>query len=552
MTRRLVVDTIPDDFRPDTHLALGPWCFLGREALVPGWDELDFVDPYVDTDRRAQASEASLQAANALLDALRPELERRFGETHSRAFWHTVLMDWLVHVTMLTWRLWDHVAAFVERHGEEPLEVTIRPLEGTIAMATTWDVINATFYPGPFRDWLLHEIVHLQAPPAWTLLFGEPISIPAVAVPEVPAIGRWRAVDSINGMSRAWRTVFSVLTRLVPLRPPRPRPEHGAAVPPPMPPALGALLCRVSRQTLPLIVTEQFAELRKAAGVGRFRPGRLTIRSLNWHDDVEAMRTAAAAEAGERIAVVQHGGTYGWARIMSVAAEMDYSHDAFLTWGWSAHDAYRGRFVPLPHPMVGRQTGRHRPVEDTMILVGAAMYGINPRIDNYPGALPYRRSKLDFLAALPEDLRRRLAYRPYVAPGSFDDLDHLRRTYPELAAVEGDLWGRLLRCRLVVQDHHSTTLSISLGANIPTVGFWREEDWPLGEDAQAPFDGLKRAGIVFDDPAAAAAHIAEIWPNVEQWWASREVQDARHAWAERFGRGRRAWWLHWLGRIATL
>jgi len=73
VAKRLVVGTVPHDFSPDTHLALGPWCFFKAEDRYPEWDTLAFVDPFA---TRA-ARDAGGRASNALTKILIGELHVR-------------------------------------------------------------------------------------------------------------------------------------------------------------------------------------------------------------------------------------------------------------------------------------------------------------------------------------------------------------------------------------------------------------------------------------------------------------------------------------------
>jgi hypothetical protein len=553
MPRKLVVYSIPDDFDPATHVALGPWCFYQREDVFPDWDELTFCDAFDDPDVRAAMADAAIHTANGLLDELWPEMNRLHGCDHDRAFWHTVLMNWLMHLVMLSWRLWAQTALFIRRHGDEPFEVAVEGRGRPFQFAQTLDFIMAVFGDSPFRRWLASEVVRRQAPSHWTLVESATLDAARPDLPQIPPPKPWQPIGHINGLGSFWTHALATYLKLLPPRASYKRPRNEpTGFPPAVPPGLLALLRELVAETLPLTLGDGFANLCKSVGNVTFKPGRLHISAPSYHSDPSNLLLAMAAESGERIVMSQHGGTYGWARTISMTGELEYVHDTFLTWGWTRHDGYQGRFVPLPPPLIGRRVGQHRFQDDRMILVGAAMYGFNPRIDNYPDPVAYRKRKRQFIDALPAPLRGKLAYRAYRDDKCFADDGYLRRFYPDLATVDGDLSQAMLRAKLVVQDHHSTTLSITLGANIPTIGIWDERAWPLGGDGKILFDRLRKAGIAFDDPAEAARHIQRIWDNVEGWWSSREVQDARKAWTARFGWGTRWWWLHWLLRLPRL
>jgi putative transferase (TIGR04331 family) len=373
---------------------------------------------------------------------------------------------------------------------------------------------------------------------------------PAMVTAPTPVPRRRQAVEGIGGLGR-WQGILSAYVNLLPCRRSRSRewPKPAAVE---FPGAFVDLVNELASSTCPESFRDGYAALERHAAAHRYRRGRIYATNINIHDDQTGITLAQAAEAGERIVAVQHGGSYGWSASVPLLAEVEYRHDAFVTWGWRAHDDYDGNFAPLPYPLLSRNLGAHRPTDDHMILVGAVMYSFNPRFDLYPDMLRYRPRKREFLSALPQHVRAMVRYRPYYLDDSFDDAAYLRRIFPDLKVHEGDLVATLMRIKLAVLDHHTTTLAITMAANVPTVCFWDESAWPVGRTARPHFDRLKRAGIVFDTPKDAARHIAAIWPHVQEWWAGTAVQSARRDWCREFARSSRIWPLHWMKGLAAL
>ena len=547
--RRLVLDSVPADFDPATHVALGPWCFLKAEEVYPDWESLPFVDAFPTPAERRAAGEACRALAHRLLDRLWPRMNARHGTAHGRDYWHVVLMNWLMHLVMLSWRLWRYTDGFIARAGAEPLDVDLVTANRRFCFADTYAFVGACFGPSEFRTWLISEIVRRQAPAHWRLHPGRVVEPAAVTAP-TPVPRRRQAVEGIGGLGR-WHGMLSAYANLLPRgrKPPRARRLPPAAD---FPAAFLDLVNELADTTCPESLRDGYAALERDAAAHRYRRGRIYATNINIHDDQTSIMLARAAAAGERIVAVQHGGSYGWAALVPLLAEVEYGHDAFVSWGWRAHDDYDGNFVPLPYPLLSRNLGAYEPTDDHMILVGAVMYSFNPRFDLYPDMLRYRPRKREFLSALPPHVRAMVRYRPYYLDGTFDDAAYLRRIFPDLKVHEGDLIPSLMRIKLAVLDHHTTTLAITMAANVPTVCFWNESDWPIGRTAQPHFDRLKRAGIVFDAPADAARHIADIWPRVQEWWAGTAVQSARQDWCEEFARSSRAWPLHWMRQMAAL
>jgi len=553
--RKLLTYSIPDDFDPAVHVALGPWCFYKREHVYPNWAELPLCAPFADPQHRANRSNEAIQAANALLDELWPEMNARHGYSYSRQFWHIILMNWLIHLVMSTWRVWDTVSSFIEDNRDEKFTVCITKQDFEFKFENTLDFMLSLFGDSLFRSWLITEVTLRLIPNDWPIEYVERnLTAPSHnSLPPMELDQSWSPLGRDTGIPSRLRILLELYIRMLPRRRKQPdRHPSGMGFPQAMPLELVRLLEELRQRTMPRTLAHDIPKMREAFKSLPFKSGRLRLTAPTYHIDHNNFKNALASEAGERIVMLQHGGTYGWARTISMTGELEFWHDTFASWGFKTYDNYKARFRPLPPPFIGRMCGRYAPQDDRMILVGASMYGLNARIDNYPDLSPYRKRKRIFIDALSPELRSHLAYRGYEHHDTFDDGKYLRHFYPDLELVQGELRPQLLEAKLIVQDHHSTTLSMTLGANIPTIGIWDETAWPLGKDAKPFFDRLKAAKITFDDPTEAARHIESIWPDVQGWWNSPEVQDARKAWARQYGWGTKWWPIHWLLRLPLL
>ena len=84
-----------------------------------------------------------------------------------------------------------------------------------------------------------------------------------------------------------------------------------------------------------------------------------------------------------------------------------------------------------------------------------------------------------------------------------------------------------------------------MAANVPTICYWDQKDWPLCKQAVEQFDHLREVGILFDMPEDAAAHVNAIWNDVPGWWNSRAVRVVRRQWQDQYARTSPIWWWHW-------
>ena len=549
LPRRLVVDRIPQDFRPGVDLALGSWCFQGRENQVEGWEDTVFPAPFPTQAALYQAGETSRLLAHRLLDEMWPAMNRRHGLNYGRRFWRAVMMPWLIHLTIVSWRLWRYCDLFIAAQDDEPLTVLAAEVQGEPVVDGSNTFFLALFNRHPLLSWMMQETLRRQAPAHWHFENALPPIVFAMPAGEQPGHLRWETVDSIEGLGRL-RRPLSLYARLT-ARPGRLEEPPYPTDKPDVPAAYWLFLTEMAARTMPHALGDGFAALYAKVSALDFS-ACIHVCSMPWGNDGYNLAAALAREAGQRVISVQHGGNYGWGGVVPTEGEAEYSNDRFVTWGWTAQENYPGRFRPMSSPMLSLNIGKARETTAEMILIGASMVAFNPRIDFYPESLSYRRNKAVFIEALGRDLQASLRYRPYNCPNTFDDADWLCRRFPDLRIVKGPLTPEMMSCRLTVQDHPCTSLSITLAANMPTICFWQPDHWPLARQAMPLFDGMRKTGMLFDDPAEAAKHIRTIWGDVPGWWRSEAVQAVRRDWCNQYARASRFWLLEWLWKLPSL
>jgi putative transferase (TIGR04331 family) len=557
--KQLVIDTIPHDFSPETHRALGPWCFFGVEERYPDWDELPFVEPFPSPAARDAGGRISSSLVQVLLDRLWPKMNQQHATQYSREFWRSVLSDWLIYLVMLSWRIWRHVEDFVEMTGQETFKVRLLAATGRFQFADTQDFVTSCTYHSEFRSWLINETVRRQAPKHWSLETVRHVTPASAFSPNVERRLRWpveRLSDKVfygGRLARIWRLIFSIYVNLLPRRPPQARRRITAFAPREVPPAFIDLVTELATSTMPESLRGGFSALDAEAKRHRYRRNRLYLLSINPHDDLGNVILGHAVEAGERVVALQHGGVYGWAAIDWLHATNEYAYDTFASWGFTEHGDYRGRFFPLPSPMLSSIRNAPRNPSGDIIMVGAFMYGVLPRFDCYPPMMDYRRAKRRFIGRLSDGAAARLRYRQYPSRHTFSDTEWLRRFFPDLRTIEGDvLIEALSRSTLVVLDHPSTTICQTMAGNIPTIGYWDWNAWPLARQAEPYFAGLERAGILFRTPDAAADQVNAVWQRAQEWWNEPQRQRARLLWCEQFALFDKHCWLSWLRRLPAI
>lgn len=571
-----VLHKVSADFDPQRDIPLGPWCFQDAESVYPEWHHLDFINPF---STAGEMEKASLQVA-ALFDSGMAAAAARFNAVHgtsfSPAFWRHVLLGWMFLIIEVAYVRFRHITLFIERHRHEVLRVKLAPVRIDWRPEDTHEVADLTSR-ADFDYWLSSMIFRRLAPGYWTLVedgdFALDAPEKAAPVPEktgprslrhrirdmvLAYIGRGRA-GHIHGA--AWKSglILTLFLSCVKAKPWKASGSEGRwPVRQPLDPAYFtpdflALIQDLFDATVP-VTFQDSALFHRNLGMARerpFKPGKIYITSADLHDDVKKLRTALAAEAGEKVLFTQHGSWYGTVACATMSHMTEYAHYGFLSWGWRDH-VFNGNYIPLPAPLLsGGET--YTKATDSLIIVDNIANLRSARLSGQPmpAEIVERRFLLrDFIATLRPDIYGETLFRPHIYHSAgIDNAAFLTKVFPDLKVMgTGRLEEELLRSKLYVSNHYGTTLHYAMAKNIPTVCYWKDNP-KLTPQAQPYFDLLKDANILFDDAVDAARHINGVWDVLDDWWHSPAVQDARQEWCAQYARASRTWALEWMKRL---
>lgn len=541
----LVLGAMPAGASASTHLAAGPWCFAGREELFPEWEKRFTFAPEPLRDIGRLKSCAAM--AKALCVASLPAISDALC-SHARdlppAYWQTLLMPWACDVARQIAERWLRVLAMIGAWGRLPLTVPIMRDGCDFAFATEHDFTLRGALGADYNQWLFSTLLRKVWPAAWQAEEC-PAPAPAEAAASRPALRGWLRglalrlpFPPMKGLS-PWQSLRFSVALLHPAHGPDHSIDPQKLFSPARPGAEGLLpgdCLRIFMASLP-------ASIKKLRHPRSIRPcwkPRIRAASIMAYEDAAYRQKLAIWRArGKRLFYVQHGGNYGQVAVACETELVEYAQSAFVTWGWRGQQGCVGNFIPLPYPGLQKLEARRNASRknDRIIFVGTEMPAFPYRLDAHPTplqVLEYRRAKAVFFGGLGSEILARCLYRPYFnVPGAFLDAQWLLPRFPLLGLCAGRLLPQLLACRLLVADHHGTTMLEALAANIPCVFYWNQDAWPLTPDAQALVLGLERAGIFFTRPRDAARQVSRIWKNAGQWWQGAEVQAARQAYLER-------------------
>jgi putative transferase (TIGR04331 family) len=572
--KRLFLSQVDNSFDPAHDAVIGPWCFVGAEDIYPSWHELDFIDVLGTREALDENDVITRHLVWSLIEDWGKKLNQRHHISYSNRYWRFVLISWMLAAVQGFWSRYIHIREFVRIYGDTAYHIRLSPKEPPASFKGFFDFQHHQRRSPRFDYWVSSQIVRALAPVKWKLEDMEghdgwggfqdiPNPPPLSGNENISRLGRMARqvfgrlpLDSVPGM-RYSKVLFSLALMLLPARG---RGETFYTALParteaPFPKDFLELLSGFLESTLPSAYDGDFPELDARASRQRTTTGRIFVGNYMPSEEYTRLVLAHALEQGEKLVSIQHGGGYGIARHNSWAAEFEYALHGFLSWGFCRHGNYPGRYIPLPSPLLTKVRNKHREQRATIAMVATKtdMGDIRPFGPRPKDWINYRNLKVDFLNALVPETRENLVYYAYRRGATdLDDETFLEGRVGPLTVAASGLNRDMMSARLLVLDHPGSTLNLAFAANVPTICYWNPDSWLFADQAQSFFDQLREVGILYDDPEAAARHLNTIWNNVEDWWTSAPVQQARSSWADNFARTDRFWWWSWLKTLAAL
>ena len=134
-----------------------------------------------------------------------------------------------------------------------------------------------------------------------------------------------------------------------------------------------------------------------------------------------------------------------------------------------------------------------------------------------------------FYKNLNTNLKKYFLFKHYpksVMSNGFNIDDRIRSLLPDKQLIS-NYKKAIKKAKVVICNYPSTTFLEAMISG-PTILLYKPEFWKFTSDFDNLINKLKRANILFDNPAAAAKHLNKVWDNVNIWWESKEVQSVRN------------------------
>jgi putative transferase (TIGR04331 family) len=291
---------------------------------------------------------------------------------------------------------------------------------------------------------------------------------------------------------------------------------------------------------LPTTCVEGFKELTNLCNVMEYPIAPKVIFTSNRHlyDDVFNSWVAEATKRGSKLVIGQHGGFFGISKFPSYAERHELSvADKYLTWGWRSSQVTVPAFVLTTG---GKRVRRHS--EGSQLLVVTDHLWSQPRsaFIDLNEASGYLEHIKDTVSLLPEEIQNETLIRIHHAHNETGNSQSKWWT-KNMPSIKIDDWAKDFESvtnmsRLILTAHNGTTFLETISKGIPTLITWTPEWVEIRDEAESIFSKLSEVGIFHENPKSLARHISNIWSDVDGWWQSDAVVNARSIFCDEYAK----------------
>jgi len=291
---------------------------------------------------------------------------------------------------------------------------------------------------------------------------------------------------------------------------------------------------------IPIAYIEGYKSLQQGVREVKWPKEPKAIFTSNAYIDDEVFKawTAEMTENGTPFIIGQHGGHFGMTPFAFYEEHQIDISDKFLSWGWG--NSKNSKIKPFGNIKLLNNQLKYNPKGDAL-MIGISM----PRYSYHLYAasissqwLSYFNDQCSFMKVLPQTLRKKILVRLYSNDYGWDQKLRWENEFSDLKFDLGrnPIKALLENSRLCIATYNATSYLETLAWNMPTIVFWNEEHWELNSDSKPYFDLLLDVGIFHTSPQSAAQKIIEIWDDIDSWWLSVTVQNARQKFCEQYTR----------------
>ena len=278
---------------------------------------------------------------------------------------------------------------------------------------------------------------------------------------------------------------------------------------------------------LPTFVLENFQSLKTTVEKHNYPKKPKFIFTSNIFESDEAFKfylaNITSSNKQLKYFVGQHGNSY-FTRIDNNYRNEMTTCDYFLSWG--EKDINNEKIINLFNLKLPKKNKKNN--ADKIVIVFRSLGWQTIPYDRWKEGKEELLMVKQFLKYLNKDFHKHILLRLHdsfqhrykrFVQNYLDDISNFEKDFEKTSYVK-----LINNAKLVIFTYDSTGFLDNLVSNKPSVCLYPNIYNHLNEDCKKYYKNLKDARIIFDNPREMHDHINNIWPNINHWWKSEEVQ----------------------------
>lgn len=246
--------------------------------------------------------------------------------------------------------------------------------------------------------------------------------------------------------------------------------------------------------------------------------------------------TADKVENGVPYYIGQHGSNYGTLQGSEVWPEIK-TCDIFFSWGWDR--VYKVKTKHSFNFKIANEKQLFNPKGGGLLVERGPGHPSVPQ-DHYYEHILYQKYVFKFYENIESNIKNKITVRLHHGSSELgaSDVYLWNKEYPDTNIDDYSLPLKKLiqKSRLVIFSYECSGFLECMALNIPTICFWRGGLDHLFDDAADHYKMLENVGIFTNKAEVAASYVNIYWEDLDEWWNSRLVQEARVEFCSHYSR----------------
>ena len=300
------------------------------------------------------------------------------------------------------------------------------------------------------------------------------------------------------------------------------------------------ILYNLIPKQIPKIYLEGYEVLNQICNNLKWPTAPKFIFTSNSYSSDDVFKYYSAQKVNIKIPLIigQHGGHLGTNLFAYYEEHQLKIATKYISWGWG-NNKFKN-IIPLGNFKNTNQKIKYNKKGKILILQNSS-----PVQSYHLYASPiasqfkyYLEDQFKFVKLLPKNIQEYLVIKLYPVDYGWKAKDRWNDLGLNLKIIDNnvDIKKLVKTTRIYISTYNATTYLESFTWNIPTIIFWDPNFWELNDEAHDFFNLLILNKIFHTSPESAAKHLINIWDNIDEWWFSDDVQNARKIFCNRFAK----------------